>query len=998
LFFIKSKVLRKFTNSLLLVTAFLVVSGCVTQKKKGDVGPLGKGYHNMTAHYNGYYNATVLVEEGKTELESQYKDNYRKILPIYKYLANENPKAVADKMDKAAEKVSVVVNMHRVSRWTDDCYLVLGQSQFMKQDFESAEETLEFMAAEFDPKEVAKREAKSRNSKKHKKAVKKGKVSNSGNDGEEKVELSKKEKQKLADKKRKEREKERKRKVREAKKARKKGKKPAPKAPSEKSTEKKNDPKKEPTPKEEEAVAQETTPAPGSISLGDLQPGVVKSNPENYFMKHRPAYQEGMLWLARTYIERENYTTAERVLNDLESNPGTFDDVRRDAAIAKAHFFLKQKKYDQAVEPLNTAIDLVDDKPMKARLAFILGQIHQQAKRNEAAYAAYGIVLKNQPTYEMEFSARLNLATSSSSKTDAVSQLERMLKDEKNKEYQDQIYFALASIALENGNKPEGIKNLELSLSKSSANISQKAESYLLLGDLYFEEESYVKAKLYFDSTLMVMTDADERFRRVKNLSENLEGIASNLMIIEQQDSLLTISNMTEEEQLALATKIKKEKEEARIRKIKEEAEKGPKATNIPNAGPAPANAGNSKFFAYNDRNVKDGKRDFERKWGSRVLQDNWRRSDQSSIGDENTDIQAAKEVKAITPDEMKELLKDVPDTPEKLAAANRQIEAALFTLGTLYRDRLQNYKKSTESLEELLNRYPETQYKLDALYYLYLAYRDMGDTANTQKYYNLVVDNYPNSNYARILRDPSFAEEVKAKQDKLTTYYDETLKNFEQRDFQSAYDRVAKAPELFGGQNKLMSRFALLGAMCIGNLQGKEAYVEALKDVIAKYPTEPESVRAKEILRLLGENQGSGPGQKRDTPLAEGQVGEYKVTDDQLHYVIIVFNNEVVLNDAKIIVSDYNEKYHRPQKLRMNNLYLGEGEGKKPVIAIRRFNDKKEAMEYYDTAAKNRKDFLDESKYQYDVLPISQDNYRELLKSKTLDDYKAFFDLNYKK
>lgn len=993
--------MRKFTNSILLITAFLVVSSCVTQKKKGDVSALGKGYHNMTAHYNGYYNATVLVAEGKAELENQYKENYRKVLPVYKYLATDNPKAVAENMDKAAEKVSLVVNMHRVSRWTDDCYLVLGQSQFLKQDFESALETFEFMTAEFNPKEVAKREAKSKNSKKRKKAVKKGKASNSGADGEEKVELSKKEKQKLADRKRKEREKERKQKMKEAKKAKKaraKGKKPAPKKSGDKTTDtsKKKEPAKE---EESEEPKEDVLPAPGSITLGDLEQNVVESNPESYFMKHRPAYQEGMLWLARTYIERENYTNAERILNDLERSPGTFDDVRREAAVAKAHFYLKQKKYDLAVEPLNAAIDQVEDKQMKARLAFILGQIHQKAKRSDAAYAAYAIVLKNQPPYEMEFAARLNLAESNASKQEAVSQLERMLKEEKNKEYQDQIYFALASIALEGGDKKEGIKNLELSLSKSTANVSQKAESYLLLADLYFDEESYVKAKLYYDSTLLVMTDADDRHRRVSSLAENLEGIAMNLKTIELQDSLLRISNMTEEEQFALATNIRKAQNEARIQKIKQQAQQqGPNAPIVPKGGPAPANFGNSKFFAYNDRSVKDGKRDFERKWGSRTLQDNWRRSDQSSVADEDTGIQAATETKSLTKDEVKEILKDVPDTPEKIGAANREIEAAFFNLGTLYRDRLQNYKKSTQALEELLNRYPETQYKLDALYYLYLAYRDLGDTANTQRYFDMIVDGYPTSNYARILKDPTFAEEVKAKQDKLTTYYDETLKNFEQRDFQNAYDRITKVPELFGGQNKLMSRFSLLGAMCIGNLQGKEAYVEALKEVITKYPIDPESTRAKEILRLLGENIGSGPGQQRDLPLGEGQVGDYKVTDDQLHYVIIVFNSDVVLNDAKIIVSDYNEKYHKPQKLRMNNIYLGEGDSKKPVIAIRRFNDKKEAMEYFDTAAKNRKDFLDESKYQYDVLPISQDNYRELLKSKTLDDYKAFFQQNYSK
>ena len=236
--FIKIQVLKKFTTPLFLIAAFMVISACVTQKKKEDVGPIKKGYHNMTAHYNGYYNATVLLAEGQVELETQVQDNYRKILPVYKYVAAENPKAIADKMDKAAAKVSVVVNMHRVSRWTDDCYFVLGQSQYLKQDYESAEESLEFTVAEFNPKEMSKRDSKSKASRKRKKDVMSGKVKNDGSDGEEKVELSTKEKKKLAEKKRKEREKERKRKMKEAKKNKKKGKKATPKKKGEGSTDK----------------------------------------------------------------------------------------------------------------------------------------------------------------------------------------------------------------------------------------------------------------------------------------------------------------------------------------------------------------------------------------------------------------------------------------------------------------------------------------------------------------------------------------------------------------------------------------------------------------------------------------------------------------------------------------------------------------------------------------------------------------------------------------
>ena len=192
------------------------------------------------------------------------------------------------------------------------------------------------------------------------------------------------------------------------------------------------------------------------------------------------------------------------------------------------------------------------------------------------------------------------------------------------------------------------------------------------------------------------------------------------------------------------------------------------------------------------------------------------------------------------------------------------------------------------------------------------------------------------------------------------------------------------------------MPRFSLLEAMCTGNLEGKEKYVEALKQVIAKHPEEPEAKTAREMLRNLGERVNTGPGQQRNLPTDEGQVGNYKVEDSQLHYVIVVFKNNVSLNDAKVGVSDYNKKYHSQDKLRMNNIYLGTGKDRHPIVAIRRFKDKVDAMDYYDGVMKNKKDFLDKKTFEYELLSIGQRNYRELLKSKNLEDYKTFFDVNY--
>jgi tetratricopeptide (TPR) repeat protein len=1001
-------ILRKFNIPVLFITALLIASGCVTQKSKEDIGVIGKAYQNTTARYNGYYNAGLLLDESTLALEKQYQDNYSHLLPIYKYVEADNPKVVADNLDKAMEKVSIVVNLHRISHWTDDCYLLLGEAQFLKQDYEAAEESFEFMTAEFHPNAVAEREAKANAKKNRKKAVKKGKsprpssatASTSASSGSgDKVKLTKKEREKLAKQKKKQRDKERKQHNKEVKKARKKGTKAPPRKKPASTLPK---PEKEEIIAAEEPVAEDINapPAPGSIRLGDLQPRVPEGDPEKYIIKHRPAYQEGILWLARTYIERENWTNAERLLKQLETSASTYNDVRREAAMAKAHFYIRQGKFDLAVGPLETAIALNKDHYMKARLSFILGQIHQQGHRSQAAYAAFEQVIKNRPLYEMEFSARMNLATAGvNSEEESIKQLERMLKEEKNIDFQDQIYFALAEIALAKGDKKEGIKNLELSLRNSSRNMSQKAEAYLLLADLYFEDQLFVKAKLYYDSTLLVMPNTDERYARANRTASNLEGIAKNLEIITLQDSLLHISKMTGEERREVALRIKKEQDAKKLAELKANAAKQ-NATGKRNTGPGfGKNVGGNKsnFWAYDDRNVKQGLREFQRKWGTRTLEDNWRRSNRQSISELAEALSANNEAPALlTEEEVNEILKDVPGTEKEINAANNQIEAALIALGALYRDRLQNYPKAIEALNELLNRNPATQYQLDALYYLHLSYKDMGDEANAQLYYDKIVNGYPETRYAKILKDPNYLKSFMDEEMKLTRYYDETYAAFEGRQYQVAYDRISKVGEKFGSTNKLQPRFALLSAMCTGNIQGKDNYIEALKEIIAKYSDEPEAARAKEILRLLGVKVGSGPGQQRNLPTEEGQVGAYKVYDDKLHYVIVVFHEDVTLNDAKIAVADYNGKYHKPQKLRMNNIYLGSGDDKLPIIAIRRFRDKKEAMDYYNTVQKNNQDFLDEEKYVYELLPIAQNNYRELLRSKTVNEYRVFFELNY--
>lgn len=938
-----------------ILIGFLLVAvasaGCKTTKRKGDLSPLGKFYHNTTAEYNGYFNAGLLMEEARLQLESQHQDNYNQLLPLYPYRESSNPKGVAESLDKAIEKVSIVVALHRYSDWTDDCYLVVGQAQYMKQDFESAEETLEYMVANYKPSSLEKAKSNSKEVKKKKPDKKKKKKS------------SKKKKRRSSSKK-----------------------KGASRKPV---TRPRTDPN---------APKEETENAAPVISIGANKVEIEEGKPESYFLRHRPAYQEGLVWLAKTYIERENFFEADRIIYQLTKSASTFKDVRRELSVVEAYYYLRQRKYAEAIAPLENAVQLEKNKLLKARYTYILAQLYQRIGRNTDALQAFAAVSKLRPSYEMDFSARLNVirmnwASKAASAPDVRKELDRMLKDLKNVEYKDQIYYVMAEIDLAEGDKEAAIKNLRSSLASSTSNAPQKAEAYLKLANLYYEAENYVDTKKYLDSTLSLMPATDERYRDVGALASSLTDIAKNLEVIQLQDSLLALSQLSNEERFAMATEIRKQQDEAR-RKALLEANKNQQPVSTPGAGPPRAGAQKSDFFAYDDRAVKRGLRDFQRVWGNRPLEDNWRRSASLSGIAQGEEAAEARESgpSALTEEEVKAMFRDVPQTPEQVEAAHEKIQDALFALGRLFREKLENEEKAIASLEELLRRYPQTNLRPEALYLLYLAYNDANRTSDAKRCYDLLTSEYPDSPYALLLTDPEYLKKTRDREAKINQYYDQVLTVFQQGRYRDAYDQIQKVPAMFGGNNSHTPRFELLKAMCLGNLEGKDPYVAALRQLIETFPESPEQKHARELLRLLGEYTASGPG---GATLKATQEETYVFEPGDKHYIIVVFEGNINLETAKVQISDYHLKYHKLDKLRVSNIYLGDNESRTPVIVVRTMDDQQKAMEYLRSTEANKQDFLS-ADFKYRVFPISQNNYRQMLKNKVVDGYPEFFQKNY--
>jgi hypothetical protein len=296
-------------------------------------------------------------------------------------------------------------------------------------------------------------------------------------------------------------------------------------------------------------------------------------------------------------------------------------------------------------------------------------------------------------------------------------------------------------------------------------------------------------------------------------------------------------------------------------------------------------------------------------------------------------------------------------------------------------------------------SRYPEQdKYEKETWYYCYLAFTDLNNPERAKYYLDKLAAKYPNSSYARALTDPNFLNATKARERELNTYYEETFNAFQKGDYKNAYDRCQDAPQKFGSQNPLMAKFTLLSALCVGNLQGNEAYCKALGEVIARYPQTAEATRAKEIARLMackGFEVADEP-KKKNEPIDDAFTRE----DDKLHYLLVALKGEDVrLDDVKSAISDYNRENHKLEQLRISNIFLGV-DTENPIVVIRKFDNKDQAMRYYNEV-KAKDDFLgetDRKKYTKEFFTVTQENYRRILKNKTLDGYREFFNDNYLK
>ena len=889
------------------------------------------------------------MNESIERLTSQFQDNYNDILPIYPEYAYDKPEIVAEDLDKAIEKLAIVATVHEPSRWVDDCYVMLGRAQFLKQDYETAEETFLYFIEEFDPSVTRRKSRKTK-----KKSSKKSKSKSVKQQRKEREAKKKEEKPKSVKQQRKERE------------ARK----------NESEQQKKLRQEKE---KLEDEVKRKKE--------RDLEESVEIDRSNNGVLKHLPAFPEGLLWVAKTYSVREKYNLVEFYLNKIEEQAEVKKEILIEIPVVKAFNALEQENYQEAITYLDEAIPLQKDKYFKARLIYIRSQLHQELGNNNSAFAGFREVIKLRPDFLMEFNAELSMLKSSmKSGEETLASVEKklkgMLKEEKFNNFQDQIYFTLGEINYEQKDIKNAIPNFQQAIQKSNGNNTQLTESYYILANIFYDTEDYVLSKNYFDSTLTVINKKDERFFEVDAYAKNLKEIAENIMVVQLQDSLIKLANMTPEERADIARDLKKNELLAAAKEKDSGEDEEVQSGGLRRINPTSAGklgGRQSNWWAYDEAKRQDQVGDFRQLWGIRNLEDDWRRSNKTGGFNDFDDISQQDEID-LSDDEINQILKDVPLDPKSMAAAKSKIQVALFELGVLFRERIQNYPKAIEAHEQLQERFPGSEKEVDALYYLYLSHLDIDDDPRAQYYLNTLKSKYPEANYTLSITDPSFIEEMLAEGKIQETMYNNAYSKFEAGDFNAVLVMQEEAQNKFKNENVFGSKYALLSAMATGKLKGRDEYVKSLKSMIATYPNTAEEARAKEILRFLSGDQ------EAFASIDEGEAEEaFSLNDEKLHYVCVIVTSkkDSDLNAAKISISNYNRKYHKVDRIRLSNTILNK-DNNTDVILLRKFDNKAKAMKYFEEVERNRKEFM-EPNVSYDIFAVTQQNYREVMKKKSI-------------
>lgn len=621
---------------------------------------------------------------------------------------------------------------------------------------------------------------------------------------------------------------------------------------------------------------------------------------------------EAKIWQARCYVALDWLYDAELILDRIRPDQLTTKQLRGLYAFTRADRLLRGGMTAEAVEPLQQAIAAAGSDAQRTRLRFLLGQVLERLGRRKEAYEAFAKAgASPSASYRTKFNARIKQSEvyDGADIMPEVKALRRMTRYDRNKPYLDQIHYAIGNLYLSRRDTAQAIASYETAVEKSTRNGIDKAIAQLRLGGLYFDRRQYNKAQPHYSEAMPQLPRNYPGYDSLRRRSDVLDELAVYAQNVELQDSLLRLSAMTPEQRMEVVQGIirrliEKEKKEAEEQRLAEyEADAAARGeTNNSGAANAPnsfnINTDNSWYF-YNQSARQAGRTDFQRRWGSRKLEDDWRRRNKNTFSNsdfdesanednENTDSITANgespagnsqqpDSAANDPHMPEYYLRQIPDTTaEARAVCHEIIQDGLYNMGAILKDRLEDYPAARTQWERLLRDYPDNVHRLDVYYNTYLMHARRGETAQAESWRRRILSDFAESTYGVAMQDPAYLDNLRNMEQRQQQLYDATLQAY----FDNRNDEVHSAYEEMNSKyplSAIMPKFMFLHALAFVPEKKADEFNATLRDMLNRYPDTDVTPIASAWLK------GMAQGRKLQTDAGNlrGMVWDMRLTND---------------------------------------------------------------------------------------------------------------------
>jgi hypothetical protein len=580
----------------------------------------------------------------------------------------------------------------------------------------------------------------------------------------------------------------------------------------------------------------------------------------NYVIANYPfanLINETKIWRAKTNIRLDNEEFAVETLNLLLKVKDTLEvdlpeQIKEAGYTALAMAYVKTDSIQKAKNFLIKATESLNDKDQGARNLFVLGQIYSSENKKDSASAVFNKIINfRKAPYKYKMHANIELAKNSTSdSTDVVilKKMQKLIKDRDNRSYLDELYYQVGFLHEKKDSINLATEYYNKSLRAKSDNVKQKTFTFERLGNINFKNSKYQLASSYYDSIINITTDTlSLRIRRIKRKHRNLASLINFEEIVTKNDSIIKIASLSEEEQESYFQKyidnLKKKDQDAAQLKLNQQA------FGATFGGNSLQSNNKGKWYFYNSQSLGFGKTEFQKIWGNRQLEDDWRLSSKMATNTTGKDsVQVSQ--KSLRYD-LASYLKTIPRDKNKIDTLNLDRNQALYELGLIYKEQFIDTKLAIERLERVASLNPKEELILPINWHLYKAYQDLGDQTKSDIHKNIILTKYTNTIFAKTIRNPNKKIEVEISVDEVENKYKEIYYLYKENKFQETVKEVVDIlPSL--ENSKLIPKFELLRAYAIGKYTNNETYKFALEAIVIKYGNTEEGNQAKKIIEQL--------------------------------------------------------------------------------------------------------------------------------------------------